>query len=196
MQLFLSICMRKLIMWNVITLDGYFEGEKKWDLSFHNVIWNDEVEQFGLEQLRNADMLVFGKTTYEGMAAYWQTAKDEGETTEYMNSIRKIVCSHSLQTADWNNTEIVRDAALEIPKLKEEGDGDMFVFGSGNLSQTLTKEGLFDEYRLLVAPVILGKGNPLFPSGVPSQKFTLLEDRPLKTGGIILRYAPLTATNS
>ena len=184
-------------MWNVITLDGYFEGEKKWDLSFHDIIWNDEVEQFGIKQLEMADMLIFGKTTYEGMAAYWQAATNEtAETAKHMNSIRKIVCSHSLQTADWNNTKIARDAAVEIPKLKEEGDGDMFVFGSGNLSETLTKEGLFDEYRLLVAPVLLGKGNRLFPSGIPYRRFSLLEDRPLKTGGIILRYAPLKDKDS
>jgi dihydrofolate reductase len=68
----------------------------------------------------------------------------------------------------------------------------MFVFGSGNLSETLMKERLFDEYRLLVAPVFLGKGRRLFPEGLPYQKLTLLESRPLSSGGIILRYAPVT----
>lgn len=182
--------MRKLIMWNVMTLDGYFEGEKSWDLSFHELIWGKEMEQFGIEQLQSADMLVFGKTTYEGMAAYWQTAKDEGETTEYMNNIAKIVCSSTLPKADWNNSTIVRDATTEIPKLKERGEKNMFVFGSGKLSETLMKERLFDEYRLLIAPVFLGKGKKLFPQGLPYQKLTLLESRPLATGGIILRYAP------
>ena len=183
-------------MWNVITLDGYFEGEKSWDLSFHELIWDKEMEQFSIDQLQSADMLVFGKTTYEGMAAYWQTAKDEGETTSYMNSLPKIVCSSTLPKADWNNSTIVRDAATEILKLKEQGDKDMFVFGSGKLSETLMKERLFDEYRLLIAPVFLGKGRLLFPHGLPYQKLTLLENRPLTTGGIILRYAPLTDTKS
>lgn len=182
--------MRKLIMWNIMTLDGCFEGEKSWDLSFHELIWSKEMEQFSIEQLQSADMLVFGKATYEGMAAYWQTATDEGETTEYMNSIAKIVCSSTLPKADWNNSTIVRDAATEIPTLKEQGDKNMFVFGSGKLSETLMKERLFDEYRLLIAPVFLGKGRRLFPEGLPYQKLTLLETRPLATGGIILRYAP------
>ena len=113
-----------------------------------------------------------------------------------MNSIAKIVCSSTLPKADWNNSTIVRDAATEIPQLKEQGDKNMFVFGSGKLSETLMKERLFDEYRLLIAPVFLGKGRRLFPEGLPHQKLTLLEARPLTTGGIILRYAPLTDTNS
>jgi dihydrofolate reductase len=188
--------MRKLILWNVITLDGYFEGEKSWDLSFHNIIWSHEVEQFSIEQLKSADMLVFGKTTYEGMADYWQTTKDEGETATHMNNVPKLVCSRSLKVADWNNTTIVRDAAAEIPALKQQGTGNMFVFGSGNLSETLMKEKLFDEYRLLVAPIILGKGRHLFPQGAPNHKLKLLEDRPLSTGGIILRYTPVMDTES
>lgn len=188
--------MRKLIMWNVMTLDGYFEGEKNWDLPFHELVWGKEVEQFGIEQLESADMLVFGKTTYEGMAAYWQTAKDEGETTRYMNSIAKIVCSTSLPKADWNNSTIVRDAATDIPTLKKQGNKNMFVFGSGKLSETLMKEQLFDEYRLLIAPVFLGKGRLLFPKGLPYEELTLLEARALSNGGIILRYAPLKKGHS
>ena len=178
--------MKKLIMWNVITLDGYFESEKPWDLSFHDLIWNDEVQQFGIEQLKSADLLVFGKNTYDGMASHWSTAK--GETARYMNSIKKVVCSSSLQKTDWNNTTIVNDALSEIPKLKQQGDGNIFVFGSGNLSESLIKNDLFDEYRLLVTPVLLGKGRLLFKSGIPYRNLKLLEARPLSTGGVILCY--------
>jgi dihydrofolate reductase len=183
--------MKKLIMWNVITLDGYFEGEKSWDLSFHGTAWCDDLAQFISEQLKTAEMLVFGKTTYEGMAAYWQGENGEEETAKHMNRIRKLVCSRSLEKAEWNNSTIVRDAAAEISALKQQGAGNMFVFGSGNLSQTLMKERLFDEYRLLVAPIFLGKGTLLFPQGTPNQKLTLLENLPLSSGGIILRYAPV-----
>ena len=74
------MAMRKLIMWNIITLDGCFEGTKNWDLSFHDKVWGPELEKLSLEQLRSADYLVFGRVTYEGMAAYWKTAKnDQGE---------------------------------------------------------------------------------------------------------------------
>ena len=73
--------MRKLIMWNLITLDGYFEGEKNWDLPWGEQIWEEELERFSLDQLKSADMLLFGRVTYEGMAAYWQTATEPSPTT-------------------------------------------------------------------------------------------------------------------
>ena len=86
--------MRKLIMWNLITLDGYFEGAKNWDLPWHEQVWGEELERFSLEQLESADMLLFGRVTYEGMAAYWQTA--QGKIADYMNSLPKVVCSRTL----------------------------------------------------------------------------------------------------
>ncbi len=182
--------MRKLIMWNMVTLDGYFEGEKKWDLSFHELVWGKELEDFSLAQLKAADMLVFGKTTYKGMAEYWIKAEGEIEIAKFMNKIQKVVCSTTLKTADWNNTIIIKDAVTEIPELKQQGNGDMYVFGSGNLSESLMKAELFDELRLCIVPVFLGKGSLLFPQGIPHKKLKLLEARPLATGGIILRYAP------
>lgn len=181
--------MRKLIMWNVISLDGYFEGEKAWDLEFHDLAWGKELENFSIEQLKSADMVIYGEKTYQGMADYW--SKAEGETADYMNKIPKVVCSSTLKTANWNNTIIMKDAVTEIPKLKQEGDGNMFVFGSGILSKSLMKANLFDEYRLCVVPVFLGKGRRLFNEGLPYQKLKLLEARSLSTGGVVLSYAPV-----
>jgi dihydrofolate reductase len=183
--------MRKLIMWNVITLDGYFEGEKSWDLSFHEYVWGKELEKLSIEQLKSADMLIFGERTYKGMADYWTKAEgDEGEIAEYMNKLPKVICSQKLKTAGWNNTTIVKDAAVKIPELKQQGDGNLFVFGSGNLSESLMKAELFDEFRLCIAPVFLGKGRLLFNQGIPHKKLKLLETRPISNGGIIFRYAP------
>ncbi|HBA61830.1 MAG TPA: riboflavin biosynthesis protein RibD [Elusimicrobia bacterium] len=183
--------MRKLIMWNLVTLDGYFEGEKNWDLSFHELVWGKELEEFSLAQLKSADMLVFGAATYKGMADYWTKAEgEEGEIAKFMNEVQKVVCSTTLKAADWNNTIVVKDAVAEIPELKQRGNGNMFVFGSGKLSESLIKAELFDELRLCVAPILLGNGRPLFNKGIPSNKFKLLEARPLTTGGVILRYAP------
>lgn len=182
--------MRKLIMWNVVSLDGYYEGATDWDLDFHQTVWGDELEEYSLEQLKTADMLVFGKKTYEGMAEYWVT--EEGEVAEYMNKLQKIACSTTLKTADWNNSVIVKHAVAEIPKLKQQGDGNMFVFGSGELSASLMKAGLFDEIRLCVAPVFLGAGKRLFSEGLPYQKQELLKERRLRSGGVILMYAPIS----
>ena len=181
--------MRKLIMWNAISLEGYFEGEKAWNLDFHALVWGKELEDFSIEQLKSADMIVFGKKTYQGMADYW--SKEEGEIADYMNNVQKVVCSSTLKTANWKNTIIVKDAVTEIPKLKQKGDGKMFVFGSGNLSESLMKASLFDEYRLCVVPVFLDKGRRLFNEGLPYQELKLLEARSLITGGVVLKYAPV-----
>jgi dihydrofolate reductase len=183
--------MRKLIMWNVITLDGYFEGKKAWDLDFHEIVWGKELEDYSIEQLGSADMLVFGRKTYEGMADYWTNAEGQPEA-EPMNKIPKIVCSSTLQTAEWENTTIVKDAISELKSLKQQGDGNMFVFGSGILSGSLMKAGLFDEYRLCVAPVFLGGGRRLFDEGLPYQKLELRTEQRLQTGGVILMYAPIS----
>ena len=182
--------MKKLIMWNLITLDGYFEGEKAWDLDFHELVWGKELKDFSIEQLKSANMLIFGEKTYRGMADYWSGAK--GEIAEYMNKLRKVVCSTKIKVADWNNTTIVCDAVAELPRLKQEGDGNMFVFGSGILSGSLMKANLFDEYRLCVVPVFLGKGRRLFNESLPYQKQKLLETRPLQIGGVILNYASVS----
>jgi dihydrofolate reductase len=180
---------RKLIMWNLLTLDGYFEGPTSWALDWHENAWSEELDRVSTEQLHSADMLVFGRVTYEGMAAYWRTA--EGEIAGYMNSLPKVVVSHTLQMAEWANTTIVKENAVAaLADLKQQGDGPMFVFGSANLSATLIAAGLFDEYRLAIAPVILGAGRPLFGLGLNRQTLILIESRSLATGCVILRYAP------
>jgi dihydrofolate reductase len=181
--------MGKLIMWNLVTLDGCFEGAHGWDLPWHERVWGDELEQLSLEQLGSADALVFGRVTYEGMAAYWQTA--EGEIADYMNRLPKVVCSRTLERADWNHSTLVRDDAVRhIAELKQRSTKDLYVFGSADLSRTLIDAGLFDEYRIGIAPVIHGSGRPLFGHPLNPQDLRLLEARSLVNGCVILRYAP------
>jgi len=178
--------MRKLVMWNMVTLDGYFEGTNKWDIDWHNYAWGEELEQLSTDQLQSADMLLFGRVTYQGMAAHWPA--ETGEIAEFMNQIPKLVFSRTLQTADWNNTRIAQDAVAEVKRLKEQPGKDLFVFGSADLSASLMQHGLIDEYRLGLTPILLGSGNALFkplPNSVPLR---LLEARALKTGCVILRY--------
>ena len=187
--------MRRLVMWNLMTLDGFFEGAQPWDLDWHDRAWGEELERFSIEQLDAAAMLLFGRRTYEGRAAYWPTASgdsgESGEVADRMNAISKVVFSRTLATADWPNTRIVReDAVSVVGSLKREGDGDMFVFGSAELSTSLRRAGLFDEYRICLAPVILGTGAALFGRDVPERPLRLIESRPLQSGGVILRYEP------
>jgi dihydrofolate reductase len=184
--------MRKLIMWNMVTLDGFFEGAQPWDIDFHNAGWGDELQQFSNEQMSSADLLLFGRKTYEGMAQYWSTAK--GETAEHMNGIPKVVFSRTLASADWANTRLVStDAADEVARLKQQPGKDILVFGSAELCASLTRAGLLDEYRLGLNPIALGQGNPLFKPAAGELKMRLLEARPLKTGCVLLFYAPETA---
>lgn len=175
-------------MWNIITLDGYFEADRNWDLSFHETVWGKELEALSIEQLHAADYLVFGRVTYEGMATYWTKAK--GEIADLMNSIPKLVFSKTLNSAEWNNTTLIKEnAAAEIIKLKAQGSGDMYVFGSANLSETFVNNDLFDEYRIGIAPVILGSGRLLFKQGIASGNLTLVSVQRLTTGGVVLKYA-------
>jgi dihydrofolate reductase len=181
--------MRKLIMWNLITLDGYFEGPRAWDLGFHEFAWCEELNQFSLEQAREVGALLFGRATYDGMAAHWTTAK--GETADFMNAVPKYVFSRTLESADWNNTTLVKDDAAEtVARLKTQPGQDLFVFGSADFSTTLIRQGLFDEYRIGLVPIAMGEGNPLFKRGSEPLRLELLKSRPLGSRCLLLRYQP------
>jgi dihydrofolate reductase len=189
--------MRKLILWNLVTLDGYFDGPKPWDLEWHSAAWGDELEQFSLAQLQSADLLLFGRVTYEGMYSYWSTAPtDTGSPaadtiTLFMNSVPKVVFSHNLKQAEWHNTRLVKDNAAEVvAQLKQTPGKDILLFGSANLAVTLSQAGLIDEYRLCLTPITLGGGQPLFKPGAAPLKLKLLETRALKTGAVLLFYRP------
>ena len=181
--------MPRLVMWNLQTLDGCFEGKAPWDLEFHETAWGDELRQFSIEQAEEeVGTLLFGRATYEGMAAHWSRAT--GPIADFMNEVPKVVFSRALEAATWKNTRLVRrEAGDEVAELKRGGGKDLFVFGSAKLCDSLLRRGLFDELRICVAPVVLGSGAPLFKPGSPRQNLTLLQARPLATGGVILRYA-------
>jgi dihydrofolate reductase len=132
---------------------------------------------------------VFGRITYEGTAAYWKTAK--GEIAELMNKIPKLVFSRTLNSVEWNNSDLIKgNASTEISKFKAQSDGDMYVFGSGNLSEAFINDNLFDEYRIGVAPIIAGSGRPLFQKGIAPRPLTLVSSQPLSTGGLVLTFRP------
>lgn len=179
--------MGKLIMWNLVTLDGYFEGPKKWDLDFHRRVWGDELERLSIEQLEQCEGLLFGRVTYEGMAAYWKT--EEGTVADFMNTLPKLVFSRTLSKPDWNNTGLVSENVAEtVREAKQQAKKDLYVFGSAELSNTLIEEGLFDEYRLALVPILLGNGNPLFKQGMDAHKLKLIDAKPFKSGCVVLRY--------
>ncbi|MCD7059471.1 dihydrofolate reductase family protein [Pelagibacterium xiamenense] len=184
--------MRKLIVWNVMSLDGYFEGTEPWSLDFHTTVWGQDLEEFSLKQGNEIGTLLFGRRTYDGMAAYW--TQETGAIADMMNAVEKAVVSRTLEAANWTNTRLLKgDLAAIVGDLKAEDKKDIFVFGSAELVNQLLDLGLVDEYRICIAPILLGKGTPLFSAGMTPLK--LLEARPVDTGGILARYAaePRTA---
>jgi dihydrofolate reductase len=166
-------------------------GPKNWEIDWHEYVWGEELEQLSKQQLRSADMPLFGRVTYQGMAGYW--ASEKGEVADFMNNLPKVVFSRTLEKAEWNNTKLVKEGAeQEVAQLKQQPGKDLFIFGSANLSSTLTQHGLIDEYRLGVNPIILGAGTPLFKASPNRMKMKLLEATPLQSGCVILRYRPAT----
>jgi dihydrofolate reductase len=182
---------RKLILFDLITLDGFFEGADK-EIDWHNV--DKEFNQFANEQLLSAGMLIFGRVTYELMAAYWPTPtviSDDPVIAKQMNTLPKIVFSTMMEKAEWNNTKLIKEnIAEEIAKLKKEPGKDLFVFGSANLASTLRKLNLIDEYRIMINPILLGKGNPLFKSEDGRLNLTLIKTKVFSSGNVMLYYEP------
>jgi dihydrofolate reductase len=171
--------MRKLIVTEFVSLDGVIENPM-WTFKY----WNDEIANFKGEEA--GDALLLGRVTYEGFAQAWPNSKDQG--AEYFNGVRKYVVSTTLQKADWNNSVIIRGID-DIRKLKESEGGDIIVHGSGNLIQSLIKHELVDNYRLLIYPVVLGKGQRLFADGTMAT-LKLVGTKAFSSGVTALLYEP------
>jgi dihydrofolate reductase len=183
--------MRKLFAFNMVSLDGFFEGPNQ-DISWHNV--DDEFNQFAIEQTSTVDTILFGRRTYDGMASYWPTdaaIKDDPIVAGLMNSLPKIVFSRTLQKADWNNTRLIKDnIAEEILKLKGQPGKEIAVFGSADLLSTLIQLDLIDEHRIIVNPVVLGSGTPLFKNMKHRLNLKLMRSRTFDSGNLLLYYQP------
>lgn len=179
--------MAKVIVWNLMTLEGFFEGKEKWDLGFHQDAWGDELSALSSDFSHKAGLLVFGRVTYEGMKAYWTSTQEEGETKTFMNALPKLVASRKLIGSDWNNTTVTADIVGEIARRAAAGK-DIYVFGSAELTESLLAAGLVDEVMIAVAPVTIGQGTPLFKPITEKRHYALIAARPLKNGTVILHY--------
>jgi len=181
--------MRKLFAFNMITLDGFFEGPDQ-DISWHNT--DEEFNQFAIEQTSSIDTILFGRKTYEVMASYWPTEaaiKDDPAIAGLMNNLPKIVFSRTLQNAEWNNTRLIKDnIAEEILKIKRQPGKEIAVFGSADLISTLMHMDLIDEHRIIVNPVVLGNGTPLFKNVEERINLKLISSRIFESGNVLLYY--------
>jgi dihydrofolate reductase len=184
--------MRNVFLFMMVTLDGFFEGPNQ-EIDWHNV--DEEFNEFAIQQLDEIGTLLFGRVTYEVMAGFWPTQfaiENDPIVAGKMNSIPKIVVSTTLEKAEWNNTRLVKEhVADEVAKLKQEQGGDLAIFGSANLAANLLQMGLVDELRIMVNPVILGDGHPLFKDIHERLKLKLLRTRTFRSGNVLLCYRPL-----
>jgi dihydrofolate reductase len=181
-----SSTMRKIIATEYLTLDGVMEAPSKWSGQF----WNDEAAQFKFEELFASDALLLGRVTYEGFAAAWPNYNDEAGFADRMNGLPKYVVSTTLDTAEWNNSTLIKENIVEeIAKLKQEPGQDILLAGSADLMHTLMEHNLIDEYRLMVHPIVVGSGKRLFREG-DNKVLQLVDTRTLSTGIIILTYHP------
>lgn len=135
--------------------------------------------------------LLLGKVTYDIFAGYWPTAKTDLEVAEPFNKNKKYVVSHTAFTPEWNNTTCIsRDVVAELKKLKEEDGPDLWVWGSGNLIQTLLENNLVDRMHLWIHPITIGNGKKLFAEGTQPMNWKLIDSKVGKTGLIFATYEP------
>lgn len=182
--------MRKIIVSEMVSLDGFFENTNR-EPSWHKV--SKEFFEYSRELLNSVDTILFGRITYQMMQNFWPDATDEDVViTHKMNHLNKIVFTKTLKTLEWNNSQIAElNLEEEVLKIKNNTGKDVVIFGSGTLVNELTNLGLIDEYRFAVNPVILGNGTSLF-TGVDSKSILkLLKVKPLDSGVVILYYSPV-----
>jgi dihydrofolate reductase len=184
--------MRKLFVFNMTSLDGYFEGPER-DISWHRV--DAEFNEYAIAMLNSVDLLLFGRVTYELMARHWPTPevmKNDPLVAERMNNLWKVVFSRTLDRVSWHNTRLVKEnIEEEIIKMKKQAGKDMALLGSGGVMTEFAQRGLIDEYRIMVNPVVLGSGNPLFKDIKEKLNLELVDTRTFGNGNVLLSYRPV-----
>jgi dihydrofolate reductase len=186
-----SIPMRNVLIFMMISLDGYYAGLND-EIDWH--VTDEEFNEFANQQLDEVDTLIFGRRTYEGMASYWTTPlamENDPMITRQMNAKAKIVFSRTLTSADWQNTRLIKDnIAEEIGKLRQQPGKDLIIFGSSDLAVSFINQGLIDEFRIIVNPVVLGRGKSLFEGADASLKLKLIRTRQFASGNVLHYYQP------
>lgn len=183
--------MRKVIVTEFLTLDGVMEEPTLWQRGYSS----PQIGQFKYDELFECGALLLGRVTYEGFAGYWPTATSDGAFGERMNRLPKFVATTTLRSLQWNATPLAGDVVATVEALKEQEGGHMLVYGSGTLAQTLLRHGLVDELRLMVYPLVLGRGQRFF-SGQDRLGLSLTGSRDLGAGVVLLTYEPTSGTPS
>lgn len=191
--------MRKLVVVEFLSLDGVYQApghpDEDREGGFEHGGWQmpyfDEVMgQAAAEGMAATDAQLFGRTTFEKMAAYWPNAPKDDPFAQHLNRVQKYVASTTLTDPSWQPTTVIRDVPTEVAELKAQEGGTITVLGSGKLVQTLIAHDLVDEYSLAVFPLTLGGGKRLFADDRVLRRLRLVDSKPTSTGGILLTYRP------
>lgn len=175
---------RRLAATLFISLDGVVESPEKWSFPY----WNDEIAKFKHEETFASDALLLGRMTYEGFAAAWPSRKDSEGFADRFNAMPKYVASKTLKKLEWNNSHLIKgELAAAVSILKQEPGQDIVIHGSPGLIRSLMPHDLIDEYRLLVYPIVLGRGKRLFDE-TSRASLKLAESKVFGTGVVKLLY--------
>jgi len=181
--------MKKVIFQMSVSLDGYFEGPGH-ELDWHIV--DDDFNAYAVETLRAADVLIMGRRTYELMESYWPTITDDDPVAKEMNGRPKLVFSKTLKSVDWRNAQLATGSIVdEVARLKSTpGDGLLWVGGS-ELASAFLDQGLMDEVRVIMTPVLLGEGHAVFGEIKKRHELKLLWTKTFESGNVVLAYVPI-----
>lgn len=179
----------KLVVTEFLTLDGMFE-----DPAPPPGYESPEIGAFKRDELFGSDALLLGRVTYEGFARYWPTMRGTSSFADRMNSLPKFVATTTLGSLEWNAAALGEDVVAAVASLKRREGQDLLVYGSGTLAGALLRRGLVDELRLLVYPLVRGRGRRFF-SGEDRLPLTLAASRTLGAGVVLLIYEPATETS-
>ena len=177
--------MRKIVAGLFISLDNVYEAPGEW----HFPYFNDEMGQSVESQMAASDAMLLGRVTYEEFAGYWPHDTSDPDLAGYMNNTKKYVVSTTLDTADWQNTTLIKgNVADELQALKQQPGKNISITGSGTLVRSLLAEGLLDELRLLVHPIVVGSGKRLFEPASKQTPLELVESTTFANGVLCLTY--------
>ncbi len=181
--------MRKVVAVELVSVDGVMEAPEKWAFSYSN----EETEEANAAGMVESDAMLLGRVTYEALAAFWPNQPGGTPMVDYINSVPKYVISTTLEEPlAWNNSTLIQgnEFAEEITELKRRPGKDITILGSGALVRSLLRDGLLDELRLMVHPIVLGSGKRLFEEGGDQKALELVDSKTFSTGVLYLTYQP------
>lgn len=184
--------MAKLKSFTFISLNGFYKGLNE-DINWHQ--HEGEEAEYSVESLKSNDILLFGRVTYEMMKNFWSTqmAYDSfPEVADGMNNSEKFVISKTLESADWKNTQTIRENLIEkISELKKSSKKNITLLGSGKVLKELANANLVDEYQIMIDPIFIESGEPILDSISKNITLELTKSKVFKNGTILLYYKPI-----